>query len=501
MTDTFQWERCLADGTGCVDIGGATGSTYAEGAGDVGKRLRVRGYRDLVLIGESALTDIIAATGGGGGPLGTALPTRMPQSSGAGGTFYVDPVGGNDSNPGTLGSPWRTINKAISTVPLSGSIIMVKPGTYTSVGFTTIPINFNRAGDVTDPITIQAVTPGTVTILLGTSGGQTYGAWLRGCGLRVKDITFKGVNVAGSSIHSTAIAIEAAHKMEIDGCTINEVGSVATSVRGQGGIGGATAADIWFIDCVFRPSGANPFAQVTGCNWPKGTYYGSRGSHWLYAGQWGSDPADGNWNGTNGSVRLVVANCIFVGSTFGRMIELGPEARNSFIVNNTFYGNHAIQLYGNGNPDYSLNGFATHDGGAVAVQFFANTGNTAYSTGNNIVANNIFVDLDGHAAYGSGPSEAGNVVTRNIAYSLRNGYGWQGRSSVDYEPLYGSSVLFAVGSNATDANPLFTDAGAYDFSLQGGSPAAGVGDPGYAYPFDILGLPRSVTPALGAYEA
>jgi hypothetical protein len=37
---TRQWQRCAADGTGCVNIGGATGQTYGVRSEDVGHRLR-----------------------------------------------------------------------------------------------------------------------------------------------------------------------------------------------------------------------------------------------------------------------------------------------------------------------------------------------------------------------------------------------------------------------------------------------------------------------------
>ena len=63
-SSAFQWVRCDADGTGCADLSGATGSTYVLVAGDVGKKLKVRetasktGYTDASA--DSALTAEIA---------------------------------------------------------------------------------------------------------------------------------------------------------------------------------------------------------------------------------------------------------------------------------------------------------------------------------------------------------------------------------------------------------------------------------------------------------
>lgn len=62
MTDTFQWERCDADGASCVDISGATSSTYTLVSDDVDHTIRVKGYRDAVLVGESDPTNVVTAT-------------------------------------------------------------------------------------------------------------------------------------------------------------------------------------------------------------------------------------------------------------------------------------------------------------------------------------------------------------------------------------------------------------------------------------------------------
>lgn len=46
MADVFQWERCDASGAACVDIPGATSSTYLIVSADLGHTLRARGSRD-----------------------------------------------------------------------------------------------------------------------------------------------------------------------------------------------------------------------------------------------------------------------------------------------------------------------------------------------------------------------------------------------------------------------------------------------------------------------
>jgi len=48
------------------------------------------------------------------------------------GTFYVATTGSDATGDGSIGSPWRTIRKALDNVP-DGSLVLVRPGTYTGV--------------------------------------------------------------------------------------------------------------------------------------------------------------------------------------------------------------------------------------------------------------------------------------------------------------------------------------------------------------------------------
>ncbi|MBI5841671.1 MAG: DUF1565 domain-containing protein, partial [Chloroflexi bacterium] len=59
-------------------------------------------------------------------------PTYIPDASPApdsSNTYFVDEKKGSDVNSGTFGQPWRTIQKAASTVA-SGSTVIVTAGSY-----------------------------------------------------------------------------------------------------------------------------------------------------------------------------------------------------------------------------------------------------------------------------------------------------------------------------------------------------------------------------------
>jgi hypothetical protein len=410
----------------------------------------------------------------------------MPQSTGSGGTYWVDNVNGSDANSGSSGAPWRTINKALASVPLSGSIIKVRPGTFYSTG-TNYAIIFNRKANVENPITVKAEVPGTVKIRNGNLSGYGLGGWIvRASGLRVEgfDISITGTRTNISVNH---MLIENSDRIEFFHNTFHESGTF--QVRG-GMTDGEHSDDVWLLSNTFRPSGTDVFAQAAGNSHTSDTYAGSKGSHYVYAGQMGDDSS---FDYRSGSERFVVANNLFVGTASGRHVELGPQARNSYVVNNTFYGNHAGQVIG-------WNTGAAYAGEGVVL--FANTSSAVPgATRNNMIANNLFVSLSGHAVYGSGPSESGNVVQRNMSFEVLNALGYNGSATDDYAQNYGSSILFGEGlGNYSRADPKFVAPLSYNYELQSTSPAIGKSDPAYTLPFDHEGRPRDVAPDLGALE-
>jgi Right handed beta helix region/Protein of unknown function (DUF1565) len=92
--------------------------------------------------------------------LGSALPAALPPSSGT--TFHVA-SSGSDANPGTAAQPWRTIQKALSTLA-AGQRALVRAGTYAE------DARLTRAGSPLAPITVEAF-PGDRPVLT-TAGGH-----------------------------------------------------------------------------------------------------------------------------------------------------------------------------------------------------------------------------------------------------------------------------------------------------------------------------------------
>jgi len=100
-------------------------------------------------------------------------------------TYYIDGSTGNDSNPGTIASPWKTIVKANSTLQ-AGDTVYLRAGTYASEFIQINPVNSGTSGNY---ITYQNYDSEEVTI----SGGRSRHAdlisksWIRIDGIKFYD--------------------------------------------------------------------------------------------------------------------------------------------------------------------------------------------------------------------------------------------------------------------------------------------------------------------------
>lgn len=230
---------------------------------------------------------VVQPAPGGGGPLptfGTSLPARIPLSTGT--NFYVSTTG-SDAASGAIGTPWRTIQHAIDTVPANGSIINVRQGTY-SEG----EIGVNRTGNASNPITIQSFPGETATV----SGGRflTYTDAGNASYVRIQNL-----NITGGS---DGWKIEYGHHMEINNCVIS--GQANMGVLLGGGATQTTDVQVW--NC--RISGIGDFNPT------------ANQDHGIY---------------TTNVDRVVVANCLIYDIVSGFGIQIYPETHNSFFVNCT----------------------------------------------------------------------------------------------------------------------------------------------------------------------
>lgn len=134
--------------------------------------------------------------------------------------FYVSTTG-NDSNAGTQIAPWKTLNKAFTTVT-SGNTIHVNAGTYIQSSTLNLPVGVNLEGDGKDTTIIKGSMSGDWSVLLNiesnslTNGNQT-----------ISNIGFDGSYISNSNFKTwIGIWMTLRHNVVLDNC------SIKTFIRG-----------------------------------------------------------------------------------------------------------------------------------------------------------------------------------------------------------------------------------------------------------------------------
>jgi len=143
-------------------------------------------------------------------------------------TFYVSTTG-NDANQGTQTSPWKTLNKAFSTVT-NGGTIHVNTGTYTQSTTLNLPVGVNLEGDGKDLTIIKGTMTGDWSVLLNiesnslTNGNQT-----------ISNIGFDGSYVSNTNF-KTWIGIWSTlrHNVVLTNCSIKNFYQRGVIFNGNG---------------------------------------------------------------------------------------------------------------------------------------------------------------------------------------------------------------------------------------------------------------------------
>jgi hypothetical protein len=384
----------------------------------------------------------IANSGGAtAGNLGSKLIPRMPESSGSK-VLYVSPSGSgtscSSSSPCSFTQVW--------SAAASGTIINLKGGAYT--GFQTIQ---NRRYSSSNPVTLQS-NPGETATFTGctSSCGSNILYFGNDLGIRIRNIT-----VTGTNSHGSAFKFDSSSYLELDHVVVHDVYGNGLLVVGDSGTGFVQAYSdhIQILNSTFYNTALNGGVAT---NQSDALYFGS-GAY-----------SDGVKHGVDS---FLIANNVIYDQPNGFGIQLGNEASNGAIVNNTF--EHAYGTVGD-------------SGSGVMVW-----GKGDYPTNNVVIRNNIFASGINHAVQSNCSSAlAGINLSGNLGYA--NG-------SPEYYGYYGSTLCFTPGTNFGDANPLFISVSGHDYRLQSGSPAIGKADPAYTPPYDHDGNARDSTPNLGAF--
>ena len=184
---------------------------------------------------------------------------------------------------------------------------------------------------------------------------------------------------------------------------------------------------------------------------------------------------------------------------------------NSSFFNNVVYGNvgafSIISKRNSGGTDATTTNFE------VAFNTFSNNGpvNLIGAELSGIrIRNNIFANSDPSkriiTKYTAVP-DAQLTIDRNLVFTANatGPFYWNSDAAgTNYLNGTGAGSLFqfnGLNSNAVTTDPLFTDPGSFDFTLQATSPARGAGVPVAGITTDFKGVSRSLSaPTMGAYE-
>ena len=185
---SYQWQRCDSTGSGCSAISGATAATYTLASADAGSTLRSKvvasnsgGNASATSVQTAAVTAAPAPPPDTATNLGTALPARLPQSSGSS-SVYASPTG-NDSNPGTLAAPVQSFNQAL-TLATSGAIVYLRGGNYGR------QYVFHHIYSASNPVTIQSYSGETAVVVGDATHLENAVHFDDITGLRIQNVTF-----------------------------------------------------------------------------------------------------------------------------------------------------------------------------------------------------------------------------------------------------------------------------------------------------------------------
>lgn len=463
MTYVYQWSRCNSSGGSCASLSGASGASYTLTPSDAGATFRVSVTATNSVGSATATSPPTAAVGSStptatttsGGTttasttastttttttsspspgLGSKLPARMPPSSGTQ-TLIASSSGSGTSctvlAPCTLSQAWSTAT--------SGTIIEVRAGNY---GLLDVE---HRRYDPSNPVTMRSY-PGETAVFAGASASPSLNAvvFVDCRGIRIESV------VIDAPYNVSDLKIETSQHVEVNNIIVRNAG-IDNSVGGNGILVGS------------NPGYTEPYSddiQIWNSvvyNWGLNTTPGWNGKHGIYYGSHGAQ---------NG----VIANNVIYDGPAGYGLQLGGDASNTIVTNNTF-----VHMY---RPDNGV-------GSSIVVW------NDGYNLGtnDNIIVNNILTNNVAYGVQGSGNTSSGNVVRNNLTYADEKGA---------YLPVYGSNTIFSVESPIS-ADPRFVNYTGHDFHLQSGSPALGAADPAYSPRYDHDGNARSASPALGAF--
>ena len=389
-------------------------------------------------------------------------------------SYYVDP-GGDDTNPGTAASPFRTIQKAASVVS-PGDTVLIKPGTYAERLNNVIPSGTSWSAAVT----IKAYDPNNRPVIEAPNGSTGLVGLLN---IAAKQyIVVDGVILDAKKLITTNVYLASnSHHIRIMNSEIRNgvhSGIFDESLNGGGG--------------------HNEYLNLEVHH--NGDASSSLGYHGFYVQ----------------SSDNLISGCS-VHDNVGLGIQLYHEgifsAHRNVIKNNRVYNNGRTGiLIGWGDSNIAYNNIVWNNADGLRVDYGASNtriyNNTVYRTTNSSGWGGISNGSDpANIVAPIGTEITNNIVMLAATRGIRNTSlgGCLISHNVVYQSaisnIYDASGLAILGGNII-ADPRFTNPAGVDFHLQASSPAIDSGVTLSIVTTDFDGTSRLLSSAydIGAYE-
>jgi len=425
----------------------------------------------------------------------------------AGAVYYVDALGGNDSNAGTQWLPWRTIQNAADRMT-AGDKAIVKGGVYNE------RIGQTASGGPGQEIVFQADEGETVTC----KGFTISGSYVTVDGFRVDADDDHPVRGKGFYVSGDYVTVKNGYVTECPhGGILYDQNSSYGSItgnrcyhNGQNGMDIRGSHHVIENNEIWESVQHHPQAPSLGGADADGVRF--HGDHHVFRGNWIHEPAlPGDPYNTSPHTDCFQT---FDGSSYG-----APAASYCVFENNRcrhyITGMYTFMIEGSSScPAHDLTFKNNIFEVAAGINVNSYGGGNAYNVS---IHNNTFVGSPSFSGYWIAAIYAENVntieVKNNITIDYRNGGVHRALDnctnlSVDHNCAYNtdssvpSARPSAQGHELWAADPGFVDYPGRDFHLQSGSPCvdAGASIPGNAVDFDGNPRPAGASWDIGAYE-
>ena len=387
-------------------------------------------------------------------------------------TYYVR-SDGNNANSGSgnsAGEAWATIQHAADSVQ-PGDLVLVQTGTYLE------NVTIARTGTASLPIVFRgegAVSVGSVNFARSSNwtGSVSYN-------VTIDNFTFDG----GLQTAQAGVYMSGAGSITISNCLFK---NYTLGIRFDNN-GWSGSYSITVRNCLFENNtyGANAWGSgmldsslFDGCTF-RGNTIG------FYSSNWG--------------VRYnTFYKCRFEGNTYGAILEgvywYWLKTHHNSFQHSVFSNNGTGLLIGD--TQASLHDGASYANSAINSVFYGNTDSGI------LVKTNFNGVNDMYPAWydAQGQTFVNNVFMNNGSYGIDNFVNQTVFASYNLAFGNGSgagnNVLFDATNNSLNADPLFSNPAAGDFTLRFGSPCVDAGNP--AYDSDALKYGDHID--IGAYE-